>query len=281
MANVNKQRCSRCSRDLSLSTGFYSSTSTVNNETGKLPICKNCLEDRFNELIDKYEGNIKSAFRHLLLNFDIYFHEPLFEEALVNKESLIKTYMTKVNTLVTTKNKTSLDNLLFDKEETEINQELVHKWGENWTSKQYLSLERREQMYLENYPSDSLQEKEIINSLCVYKELEESARACGDDKTVERYSNLISNKMGQLDVIPSKMKNYGESIESTIGNMALVIEREEPVPNKYPEFDDVDGIMNLLIKYFIKPMRRALGITKSDHVYDELGDIEDDDDGYI
>ena len=52
MAN-NKQRCSRCSRDLSLSSGFYSSTSMVNNETGKLPICKNCLEDRFNELIDK------------------------------------------------------------------------------------------------------------------------------------------------------------------------------------------------------------------------------------
>lgn len=273
---MSKQICKCCGKELSLSTGFYSSSSKLNSQTGKLPICKICMENRLQELIEDYEGDVKKAFRHLLLNFDIYYYEPLYEECLINKQSLLKTYMTKVNTKAETRYKTSMDNLIVE-DDAETDDELVIKWGENWTSKQYLSLERRESMYLENYPSDSLQEKEIINSLCVYKELEEAARMMGDDKTVERYSNLISNKMAQLDVIPSKMKNYGESIESLIGNMALVIEKEIPVPNKYPEFDDVDGFFKELIKYFIKPMRRALSIAKTDRAFELYGDKGDED----
>ena len=276
-----KQKCNQCGRELSSTTGFYMSNSKLNTQTGRLPICKNCLEERYLDLLSEYEGDSKKAFKHLLLNFDIYFNEGLYEECLRDKQTLVKSYMTKVNTKVETREKTSINNLMTDEDSDEIDKELIYKWGVNWTKDQYQSLERREAMYLENYPSETLQEKEIIHSLCEYKELENSARACGDDKTVERYSNLISNKMGQLDVIPSKMKNYGESVENMVGMMALTIEKEEPIPSKYPEFDDVDGILKLMMKYFIKPMRKALSITKTDYAYDYLDTGDDEDDDYI
>ena len=48
---IEKNICTCCGKELQLKE-FYKSASTMYD--GKLPICKNCLADRFNQLLANY-----------------------------------------------------------------------------------------------------------------------------------------------------------------------------------------------------------------------------------
>ena len=79
MAREEKIKCTCCCED-KRPRDFYKSASELNKATGKMSICKDCLADRFNKLLNYYEGDIKSALRHLLMNIDAYYSDEIFIE---------------------------------------------------------------------------------------------------------------------------------------------------------------------------------------------------------
>ena len=56
---IEKKICTCCGKELQLKE-FYKSASAMYD--GKLPICKNCLADRFNQLLANYEGKINLGY---------------------------------------------------------------------------------------------------------------------------------------------------------------------------------------------------------------------------
>ena len=86
---IEKKICTCCGKELQLKE-FYKSASTMYD--GKLPICKNCLADRYNTLLTTYEGSSIDAFKHLMMNLDEYkgiIPEPYYSklrEAMYNYE---------------------------------------------------------------------------------------------------------------------------------------------------------------------------------------------------
>lgn len=47
-----------------------------------------------------------------------------------------------------------------------ISDELVLFWGRGYDYESYMSLERKYENYIKYYPSESMQEKQIIKTLC-------------------------------------------------------------------------------------------------------------------
>ena len=101
--------CNCCSKELRVSE-FYKSNSKLNLVTGKLPICKSCLQDRYNELLTIYEGNSNDAWRHICFNLDIFYDENLYIECS-SKDNFIGEYFRLLSTK-DRKDKTSLNNTL-------------------------------------------------------------------------------------------------------------------------------------------------------------------------
>lgn len=259
--------CNCCSKELRVSE-FYKSNSKLNLVTGKLPICKSCLQDRYNELLTIYEGNSNDAWRHICFNLDIFYDENLYIECS-SKDNFIGEYFRLLSTK-DRKDKTSLNNTLKNGdvndialEDGVINSELIDFWGEGYSASEYNRLERKYKKYTKHYPSEKLQEQEIIRNLCELEMMRENCRISGDKTGYDKVNTQIRKSMDDLNVLPSKMQKYGEDKNLTIGKLIETIEKEEPIPDVHPEFDDIDKIKWMLDRYFINPFKKVFGLDNT------------------
>ena len=158
---IEKKICTCCGKELQLKE-FYKSASTMYD--GKLPICKNCLADRYNTLLTTYEGSSIDAFKHLMMNLDEYFDQELYDTCVMKYGiNFIGEYMRLVNGTKERRDKTSLNNNLSTNETrdvalddgTVVSEDLILRWGRNRKKDDYLLLEKRYKQKLEDYPSDN------------------------------------------------------------------------------------------------------------------------------
>lgn len=264
--------CNCCSKELRVSE-FYKSNSKLNLVTGKLPICKSCLQDRYNELLTIYEGNSNDAWRHICFNLDIFYDENLYIECS-SKDNFIGEYFRLLSTK-DRKDKTSLNNTLKNGdvndialEDGVINSELIDFWGEGYSASEYNRLERKYKKYTKHYPNKRLQEQEILKQLAELDLMKEKCRVGGDKSGYDKISTQIRKTMEDLNVLPKQLADDEE--ELTLGNIIKMIEYEEPIPMTSPEFDDVNKIEKIMDKYFITPFKRVLGLKNKD-----FGDIDE------
>lgn len=276
---MSKIVCTQCHSEKDAKE-FYRSYSDMYGGLRKLPLCKTCLEKRFVKLLNLYQGNTKGAFKHLMLNLDVYYSEDLFTELFDEDENkLIERYFGALNK---SKDKTKTSENNIDKlSETdvkltkEVPYDLIVRWGRGREEDEYFLLQAKYDEYSQSYPSDELQEKVIIRDIC---ELEMERELYRRDKNPNAYTKImqeISRKMGELDVIPSKRKSYGEDKNMIVGKLIEEIENKEPIPNTHKEFEDVDGFMKMLNRYFIKPLRKALGLDKTNYTYEDECDNDE------
>ena len=262
MAVSNKLTCTQCGCEKSIKRDFYASNSRTNSQNQRIPVCKKCLKEDFLDLVDSYDGNEKLALKHLLMNFDIYYDEKIYNESK-DEDDILASYLTKVNTKV--KDKTSKDNKLVDDEEelSDEHRKLITKWGENRRPNEYERLETLEKLYMEQYPSNTLQEQVIIRALCDFEVEKEKCRANGDYANYDKIDRRISAKMEELNVIPSKTKAYMEDDNMVVGYLINMVETDRPVPEVADEFKDVDEIEKMIERYYLSPIRKVMNWTKT------------------
>lgn len=275
MAKIEKKRCSKCGDEKRL-VDFYKSNSELNTD-GKLGICKQCVQDRYEKLLTIYEGKSMSAFKHLLFNLDEFFSEELYNECVMKDGTkFIGEYFKVVNRDKNYRENTSLNNTLESNETKDIqledgnivNESLVDKWGEGYTASEYRKLERKYKVYSEHYPNKRLQEQEILKQLAELDIMKEKCRVSGDKNGYDKISTQIRRTMEDLNVLPKQSADEEEQL--TLGNIIKMIEYEEPIPMTSPEFDDVNKIEKIMDKYFITPFKRVLGLKNKD-----FGDINE------
>lgn len=276
MAKVEKKLCiGKCGKEKRLGE-FYKSNSELNSD-GKLPWCKDCVQDRYNTLLTIYDGKSISAFKHLLMNLDEFFSEELYNECVIKDGTkFIGEYFKVVNRDKNYRENTSLNNTLESNETKDIqledgnivNESLVDKWGEGYTASEYRKLERKYKVYSEHYPNKRLQEQEILKQLAELDLMKEKCRVGGDKNGYDKISTQIRKTMEDLNVLPKQSADEEEQL--TLGNIIKMIEYEEPIPMTSPEFDDVNKIEKIMDKYFITPFKRVLGLKNKD-----FGDVDE------
>ena len=271
----NKLKCFSCGEEKGLKD-FYRSPSDLYEQEGKMLVCKSCIKKRYEKLLSLYKGDKLKAFKHTLLNLDAYFDELLYKQCISTEENFLGEYFRLLATR-DRKYKTSLDNTAMGEESklttNSVTDDLVDFWGEGYEYKDYLTLEMKYKQYTKYYPSESMQEKQIIKTLCELEVEKTKCRINGDMNGYNKMNDQISKKMGELDIIPSKAKKYGEDKDLVVGKLIEMIEKEEPIPDVHPEFNDIDRIMYWLNRYFIKPLRKVINLepaiyTEEDERYE-------------
>lgn len=292
---LTKIICSKCGKEKSEREFLFSSSELYKNNN-KIPICKECLNIRFKTIYNAYNGDLKLALQHFCLNFDIYFDEEVFNDmSNIKLHNFVIEYLKKINRNKVNKNRSSLDNLIYIystekcvdertefidnttlKNTFEITNNMLKRWGKNkFTNEELEILEYKYEELISEYPSEKYQEREIIKDICQIEIQMDRAYKNGDHNAYAKFQNIKSEKMAELNVIPSKQKQYDEDKSMTLGQMIKRFEEEEPIPDITDEFNDVDRIQFNINRYFTKPMRKALGIDKSKYtVEDELDTYE-------
>lgn len=268
----NKLKCFSCGEEKGLKE-FYRSSSMIYQQDGKMLVCKSCIKKRYEKLLSLYKGDKLNAFKHTLLNFDVYFDVNLYNQCIAKEDNFLGEYFRLLSTRER-KYKSSLDNIINDEESSEgyVSEDLVNFWGEGFDYKDYISLEKKYKNYIRYYPSESMQEKQIIKTLCELEIQKNKLRIQGDINGYIKVNDQISKKMGELDIIPSKAKKYSEDKDLVVGKLIEMIEKEEPIPDVHPEFTDIDRILYWLNRYFIKPFKKVFNLepaiyTEEDEVY--------------
>ena len=281
MILAKKIKCTCCGTDKINTREFYASNSYLYKNIGRIPICKSCIEEKYNSLINDFKDKKLSAMK-MFLSLNVYFDEDLFNSVLAKcpeDNKWIGEYMRIINSNARYKTKNGYDtgeieipvtkciNISEDIED-EKDYELIDKWGER-DAKDYKRLERKYKKYSKKYPSDDLEQQVIIRSIC---ELELEKEVCRKDKNYTNFVALdkqISAKMAELDVIPSKKKKYDEDSNVTFGTIMRIFEQEEPVVDSQGIYKDVDFIEKYWNRTFIKPFAMAWGWAKGFYTIDE------------
>ena len=277
---IEKKICTCCGKELQLKE-FYKSASTMYD--GKLPICKNCLADRYNTLLTTYEGSSIDAFKHLMMNLDEYFDQELYDTCVMKYGiNFIGEYMRLVNGTKERRDKTSLNNNLSTSETrdvalddgTVVSEDLILRWGRNRKKDDYLLLEKRYKQKLEDYPSDKPAEKAIIRSMCLLELDIEDARV-KDKKSVPQLEKALADKFKQLGINPSDNSMYDEQSILMFGTMMETFENEKPIMDKQDLYKDVDEMNYYWYRNLVVPTMKAWEMVDGDYSLDRgIDDIE-------
>lgn len=267
MAKITCVKCGKEKRERE----FYLSRSEIYSNTRRLPICRDCLSDRYLQVLEHVEDYIL-ALKYCCFNFDIYFNEDL-ALSLDKDEQLANRYIDKLNsnTKAKDKDKTSLDNDILNSvsgSSSNSKIELMSKWGEGYTDNEYLILENKEKEYFDHYTYKTLTERKLYKEVCQLEVDVDKARKEGDTRAYRDLSKLLSDKREELNINPNQVRNDDENSKKRWGKWIDIIENYRPIGEPLDIFKDVDRIRKYINEWFISQMRRMFDFD-SDKSKDE------------
>ena len=282
---ARKIKCTCCGLEKTSMREFYASNSYFYKDVGRIPICKSCIEEKYNVVVEKFKDK-KIAAMKVFQSIDVYFDEELFDSCIskYSDNKWIGEYMRIINSNSKYKGKTSEDNVevelpivkTVEDEENEdvakvVAKSIKRKWGDGFTDEEYGQLEYLEKEYLDNCEHDTLTQIKLYRELCVL-ELERDKARTTDKKAFKDYSELISKKMTDANIKPNQQKVIGEADEDLLSMRTKMIEKYRPIGLGQNEFEDVDHIQKYFNDYIIKSLAMNLGLAKGEFSLDENDD---------
>lgn len=271
-----KMKCTGvCGKEKQITRDFYKSASDLyEGSYGRIPICKECISNRYNKLLSLYDGESNLAFKHLLLNIDTYYDESLYIQC-IEKDNFMGEYMRLISGTKDRREKTSLNNKLdidgikdVKLEDGIISEELILRWGRGRKKDDYILLEKRYNQKIKDYPSKKPAEKSIIRSMCLLELDIEEARI-SDKKIVPSLEKALTDKFKQLGINPSDNSMYDEQSMLKFGVIMGIIENDYPIVDKQGIYKDVDDMHYYWYRNLIVPTMKAWDMADGDYSLDK------------
>lgn len=289
-----KHICTECGG----SSGFYKSNSDLFAKSGIIPLCKDCLNRRFEFYKIKYHDE-KLAFQRLCMALDIYYNESAYKSASESGKNVIGNYLRQMNmnqnrskTFDTTLEEGFLFNsnqglVAIQKSEPNstdggisagLDPELVRKWGEGLSPADYLDLEKHsEYLHKQNPHCDGNQEI-FIEELCYTKMQQLRAVRENDADTYNKMSDSYRKSFAASGL--KAVKDVDSTAEDTWG--AWVERIEQYTPGEYYKarelFKDSDGLGDYFNRHVLRPLRNLIhGTSESDPEFCVKDDGDPDD----
>lgn len=273
--------CTRCGS----SSDFYVGKSNLYKFYGKIPFCKKCIEEIYNELV-KLHSDYKKAIYLLCRKLDIPFKNSVYDGAV--KESSIKgwsiqqAYLKQINSF-SEKNNYGTD---FDDSEDfdSINQnkvfkinninndietttDLILKWG-NLLSQDIQFLENEYIDWCRRYDVSSKAMEVNIKYICHQQLTINKKQESG--QPVDKELKTLGDLMGNSALKPIQESAAMSAEFNTLGTWIKKFENEEPFPEPDEELKDVDGFKKYIRVWFLGHMCKILGLDNEySQEYDE------------
>jgi len=273
--------CTRCGSR----SDFYVGKSNLYKFYGKIPFCKKCIEEIYNELV-KLHSDYKKAIYLLCRKLDIPFKNSVYDGAV--KESSIKgwsiqqAYLKQINSF-SEKNNYGTD---FDDSEDfdSINQnkvfkinninndietttDLILKWG-NLLSQDIQFLENEYIDWCRRYDVSSKAMEVNIKYICHQQLTINKKQESG--QPVDKELKTLGDLMGNSALKPIQESAAMSAEFNTLGTWIKKFENEEPFPEPDEELKDVDGFKKYIRVWFLGHMCKILGLDNEySQEYDE------------
>ena len=279
-------RCDKCGRIDLQPANFFRSNSTLYNNNGYLPACKDCLAQIYNRYLLNFH-DVRKAIKRICMAFDLYYNDSIVDKCLKNSNAAtpsIGDYVKKLN-LSQYKGKTfdhSIDegfildlddNVVIQPEEevkplTTIPDSVRIRWGSGLSDDEYKTLEEHYKYLKKANPDFDSNQEIFIMDLCQTKMQQTRAMKSGrtDDyiKLTESYRKTFAQ--AGLKTTPDTSESNNESWGTWIGIISKY------TPEEYYKdktlYKDFDGIGEYFKRFVLRPLKNLqFGTTDRDKEY--------------
>lgn len=291
---------------------------------GYIPVCKSCLETLYENYYTKLK-NESAALRRVCMKFDYYYSPIISQKAKQDREkdstnlsesgkSLIFYYLDILgrqeyqsknydNTIaedqiarqaiidpgdieVASQYIEDLD----EESDRNLTQNLIYFWGPGFNPDECLALQEDYEDWKTRYIIDSKAREQLVKEACKTKLLMSRSLKEGNTEQYSKLSDLWKKNMDAAELTPRSERAAAKETEMPLGVMIQRFENERPIGKPDPEWEDVDGIMKLILVYFIGHLCAMLGLkNRYSNMYHEemdrlrvkdpeLAEYEDDED---
>lgn len=281
----DEKQCLKCLKVKKKSNNFFNSYHKWHSD-GKMPYCKRCLLDYFDE---DNVATLKDILRMVDKPFNYEWLEKAKEDTretlgvyfiLVNLNNKYDKYSDSVFEYGDTKNIGDDEKHVKDGgfrpediEQVELTKEqmeyLIDFWGQGYTKDDYEFLQREFERLTNAYESESSYAMEILFQEAAHQRLT-IKRKRENNESVDKELKTFQDLLGSANIKPAQETGANSAEQATFGTLIKRFENEKPIPEPDEEWKDVDNIRKYVSVWFLGHLSKMLGI-KNDYspMYEE------------
>ena len=276
----SKRQCFICGKEY-VDTNYYNSNSVFFSAFGKVPYCKHCIEDIFQQYCEKYkeENNLnpeRKAVRRLCAAFDIFYSDTAYNSAMKQIEerkmniSVFSAYMKQIQ--LAQYQKKNFDTTLLNEEydnfvdgipsdatvNMDVEDKVINFFGAGFSEDDYKYLKREYDDWVARHECKTKAQEEVFKRLC-FKQLEilKATRKGEDTKDLDAtFQKLLETAKLQ----PRQNSGDTTADTQTFGTLIDKWENTRPLPEIDEELKDVDKIGVYLDVFFRGHLSKMMGL---------------------
>lgn len=259
----NNDKCKGSQGMLPL-TEFYTSNKKELFSNGKYPICKNCMK----EFIYNGEDVDVEKLKKVLRICDMPFKRKEFHASMLSGKEFVGTYFKNIFLNYSTcswldSDELGINDVKDDSNRFVMTNELVNKWGKNYTTEEYEWLEKNYLEWINMYKSDTLAEQKTFQFLTA-KELD-IRRARESGANVDKLEETFRKYMDTANVTPKDAVAANDTDNAKpFGVWVADIEKHKPAEyfSNKELYTDHDSLVSYLDRFIFRPIKNILAKTK-------------------
>ena len=289
IAKPSRLTCSRCGRQIDIDD-MYASKSTFFKMYQKIPCCKDCIDDVYQEYYEQYkkEGKTfpeKKAVERVCMGLDIYYKDSTLQKAMSDFEKTPETPLMLLyirNSRLGRNYKKTYDDTLCErydaaKEEKEMmsiynNDDIefdsrVDKgkeiFGPGFDRSDYIFLATQYEDWISKHECETKSQQELFKQLCLTQLLLNKAQRAGNISDVKALSDTYNKQLDAAKLQPKQNAGDATADNQTFGTLIDKLENTRPVSEVDEEFKDVDRIFWYISVFFFGHLSKMIGINNN------------------
>jgi len=299
--------CNMCRKSFISLENFSKSNSYIYSSTGRLPVCKDCLEEIYKHYEMQYR-DAKKAIQKICMMFDLYYSDSLFLKSDNGTEAILGSYLKKLN-MVQFQNKTfdntlaegfvfgdvpakekkapkkskqeeqpSEENKPNDSDEPKISKANIQRWGYGYEPEDYDLLNQHYKYLKEANPNCDSNQEIFVLDLCYTKM--QQMKAVRENR-VDDYKKLTESYIKSFQQAGLKtVQEASTSADDCWSAWTSLV--SQYTPEEYYRdktlYKDMDGIGEYYDRHAIRPLSNLeMGTNDRDYEFfvHESGDDDD------
>lgn len=277
-------RCTCCGRSTKAPSGVFPKTKSPLYASNKYyaNVCWKCIIKYYDSLVKFFKGDESRAAERFCQIFDIYYNQEAFDGSRSVNEAnpRIRNYMSRLNfdqfrektsyldTLVDAQREVILS--MDDLERSEAGIEDVNRWGFGFEPSDYAFLNSELEDWAARCTIEGKSQESLVKDVCMLTLQQNKALKDGKFDLYQKITDTRQKTLDRAALTPKAVISKEKENEKPIGVMIEMFEKERPISEPLPEWKDVDGIMKLVLVYFIGHLCKMLGLkNKYARMYEE------------
>ena len=282
--------CCRCGTAYSRQKGYFPvSHSPMYRGTGYLPMCRDCVDDLYEQYREILSDD-REAMRRICMKLDLYWNDTIYDmvERTAGVLSRVRNYIGKTN-LIKYIDKSFDDTLLEEAKKnaekssesftfsehilsgedpendlSSIEQSVIDFWGRGYDAMFYDDLEKRYAKWTKGLGELTPVQESLYKQVCLNEVI--IARSSAKGEVADKATKNLMDALGGLNIKPSQTKNDAQDAELEKMPLGVGIQTWEfsrPLPETPDELKDKSHIIKDITVWFLGHACKMVGLRNS------------------